>query len=105
MRSLGMILDMQPRERCEHRDRGKGSKASKRPHDGLLDGIFRPFPRLSFVMYLDTLLARRRGTVSKPAYKNSTVKSRQTLKRVNNGTLTRHPASERVYGHLSTPNL
>ena len=49
-----MILDMQPRERCGHRDRGKGSKASKRPHPVLLDGIFRPFPRLSFVIYLDT---------------------------------------------------
>ncbi len=79
MRSLEMILAMQPRERCWHRDRGKGSKASKRPHGGLLDGIFRPFPRLSFVMYLDTFLSRRPGTVSKPAYKNSTVKFKYTL--------------------------
>ncbi len=54
MRSLGMILAMQPRERCGHRDRGKGTKASKRPHRELLDGIFRSFPRLSLVMYLDT---------------------------------------------------
>ncbi len=58
MRSLGMILAMQSRERCGHRDRGKGTKASKRPHRGLLDGIFRPFPRPSLVMYLDTLLTR-----------------------------------------------
>ncbi len=74
MRSLEMILAIQPRERCGHRDRGKGAKASKRPPEGLLDGIFRPFPCLSFVMYLDTLLTRRHGTVSKPAYKNLTVK-------------------------------
>ncbi len=80
MRSLGMILSMQPRERCGHRDRGKGTKASKRPPDGLLDGIFRTFPSLSLVMYLDTFFARRLGTVSKPAYKNLTVKSRQTLR-------------------------
>ena len=80
MRSLGMILAMQPRERCGHRDRGKGAKASKRPPEGLLDGIFRPFPCLSLVMYLDTLLARRHGTASKYAYKNSTVKSQHTLK-------------------------
>ncbi len=49
-----MILAMQTRERCGHRDRGKGTKASKRPHRGLLDGIFRSFPNLSLVMYLDT---------------------------------------------------
>ena len=80
MRSLGMILAMQPRERYGHRDRGKGAKASKRPPEGLLDGIFRSFPSLSLVMYLDALLARRPGTVSKPAYKNSTVKFKHTLK-------------------------
>ena len=79
MRSLEVILSMQPRERCGHRDRGKGTKATKRPPVGLLDGIFRPFPRLSLVMYLDTLLARRPGTASKPAYKNSTVKTQHTL--------------------------
>ncbi len=80
MRSLEMILSMQPRERCGHRDRDKGTKASKRPHRGFLDGIFRPFPCLSLVMYLNTLLARRPGTVSKSAYKNSTVKSKHSLR-------------------------
>ncbi len=80
MRSLGMILSMQPRERCGHRDRDKGTKASKTPHRRLLDGIFRTFPCLSLVMYLDTLLARRPGTASKPAYKNSTVKFKHTLR-------------------------
>lgn len=80
MRSLGMILAMQSRERCGHRDRDKGPKSFQETHGLLLDGIFRPFPSLSLVMYRDTLLAQEPGSASESAYKNSIVKFKPTLR-------------------------